>query len=301
MSSKNFDNEAAGVGDDLVSAYDNEYNDDYVPEAELAEEPKDNGNGLNWPTVAAAAGIAVLVAALITTIGVVGAIRGGDSGKDATIAMYEQMLASQNADNSTNNSGSANRGPSDRADRDRKSNRSSGRSSNQGRSNNAASGTNPARGGSQGAQSAQQDQPAQPADNDVVDEGNYDDGGSTGGQELAPNWGPGNLDAHLQRMMAQSTSDQEIANGLEAGNAGVPVIRSVQTRLNAFRLVYSWELDYDSVYIDGDTLFGDLILTLSGYGSKNLDLQFYDIDATWKLSNESLCKLAESARTDCPV
>lgn len=289
--------------------YDPAYGADFAPaEEDYPEEGARTGEGVHWPTVLAAAGASLLVAALITTIGVVWALRSGDSeDKDATIAMYEQLLA---ADSQPASSGSGSNKAADRGGRSGDS-RAAGRSGSA-RSGSARSGDAGRAGSSGGSRldgsGATLDQVDGAEDPEAVDDGGDagypDDGGYAddgANQALAPNWGPVELDDNMHMLMNPGTGDATIAESLEAGSAGVQTVRDIQARFEASKLFYSWELDYDSVYIDGDALYADLTLTLSGMGKKPFPIYYLDIDAAWRLSNESLCDLAKQARVDCGV
>ncbi|MDO5731550.1 hypothetical protein [Corynebacterium sphenisci] len=275
-----------------------DYDRDFAPaEEDYPAEGARSGGGVHWPTVLAAAGASLLVAALITTLGVVWALRSGDSeDKDATIAMYEQLLA---ADSTPAAAGSGSNTAADRGGRSGDS-RTAGRSGagRSGDAGRAGSSGGPRLDGS-GATLDQVDGAEEPgAEDDGGDAGYADDGAD---QALAPNWGPVEVDDNMHLLMNQGTGDATIAEYLEAGSAGVQTVRDIQARFEASKLFYSWELDYDSVYIDGDALYADLTLTLSGMGKKPFPIYYLDIDAAWRLSNESLCDLAKQARVDCGV
>ncbi|APT90000.1 hypothetical protein CSPHI_01650 [Corynebacterium sphenisci DSM 44792] len=275
--------------------YDPAYGGDFAPaEEDYPEEGTRSGEGVHWPTVLAAAGASLLVAALITTLGVVWALRSGDSeDKDATIAMYEQLLA---ADAKPVSSGSGSTTAADHGTR-------SGESRTAGRAGSGATRSGDAGRAGSGATLDGVDAAEDPdAVDDGGDAGYVDDGGSAddgANQALAPDWGPVEVDDNMHLLMNQGTADATIAEYLEAGAGGVPTVRDIQARFEAAKLFYSWELDYDSVYIDGDALYADLTLTLSGMGTKPFPIYYLDIDAGWRLSNESLCDLAEQARVEC--
>lgn len=105
----------------------------------------------------------------------------------------------------------------------------------------------------------------------------------------------------LQSMLDPKAKDHAVAVGLEGGEAAVPTVREVGKVLDKYNLVYKWRVTEGSVAVSGETMNATLTLTLVGMGSKEQPVSFIREHGQWKLSNASVCELAEMAQTTCAV
>ncbi|GAA1475336.1 hypothetical protein P4N68_11915 [Corynebacterium felinum] len=105
----------------------------------------------------------------------------------------------------------------------------------------------------------------------------------------------------LQSMLDPEAQDHVVAVGLEGGEAAVPTVREVGKVLDKYKLVYKWRVTDGSVVVSREIMKATLTLTLAGMGSKEQPVNFIREHGQWKLSNTSVCELAEMAQTTCTV
>ena len=258
-------------------------NYDYTSE-DTTEEAKPAKRGkVNWPTVTVAMGVSTLATGLVLMMGAFGVMHYSASITSSAVTQAQLMADQGNAGGDTSNGAAANN-----TQRAAQRTGSTGASEARG---TAGSGSGGAGGGQRSSASGSDEETVMAVDSvdDTVD----------ASSDMPPQMDAGSLQSHMQYLLADSTSDEEIANNLEAGYDGVPVVRQISSRLNTFSLIYKWRILDGSVYEDGTTMYAILEAELSGYGTKETDMAYYAIDGFWKMSNDSLCALAQSARAEC--
>ncbi|QIS08914.1 hypothetical protein [Nocardia arthritidis] len=110
----------------------------------------------------------------------------------------------------------------------------------------------------------------------------------------------GELQAKLQLALNRGAARADRAAELEVGEAGLPIIDQVAAIIDTLP-GYQWSI-VGPVDTEGDRTTAQLKTVAPGYPEMPLvELSWRQVDGKWKLSRESLCKIAGFAGLPCNV
>ncbi|WOC12982.1 hypothetical protein [Gordonia sp. MP11Mi] len=252
----------------------------YVDEPYAQPQPDDkSGSKVNVPTILASAGIAAVISALIVTIGVVGLATSDKFGNDTAAAQPTVVnLGSAQGTNGVTT-------PQNTGDQAAGTTVAGAPTENVPESNgDAGTGT-----GTQGTDAGNGTAP-QPA--------GAGQGGTTSSTPAPLN--AGQLNTKVKTIMNTGASNTARADELQGGQQALGSVNAVAQMLQVSGAGFSYKV-VGPVSQNGTTLNARLQMSLVGNGSRYLDLSWVWVDNKWKLSNKSVCAIAEYATLKCTV
>lgn len=98
------------------------------------------------------------------------------------------------------------------------------------------------------------------------------------------------LTEQLQLVFNTAADSQRRAANLEGGMAALPNANAVGAVMNQYKSMVSWHAEDPTS--EGNQLHSTLVMNVGGLGSQSEALAWIWQDSGWKLSNSSLCSLA---------
>lgn len=251
--------------------------------AQSAEAPAAEGSGskVSVPTILASAGVAAIISALIVTIGVVGLATSDKFGNDTAAAQPTVVNLGSAQGTTTPNGVTGQQNAGDPAN---------------GTTAAAPTENVPESDGDAGTGSG-----TQGTGNGA---GTTTEAGTTGDttqQAATPSpLTAGQLNTKVKIIMNTSASDAARADEMEGGQQALGSVNGVAEMLRVSGAGFSYKI-IAPVTQNGKTLNARLQMSLVGNGSRYRDLSWVWVDNKWKLSNESVCVIAEYALLKCTV
>ncbi|MCF8609767.1 hypothetical protein L5G28_06265 [Gordonia sp. HY285] len=263
----------------------------YAQSGESAQPAGSSGSKVNVPTILASAGIAAVISALIVTIGVVGLATSDKFGTD-TAAAQPTVVNLGNAQGTQTPNGVTT--PQNTGDQAAGTPVAGAPTENVPESNGDA-GTGTGTQGTQGTQGTGTDNGTAPQTGDAGQ------GATTPAQSATP--APltaGQLNTKVKTIMNTGASNATRADELQGGQQALGSVNAVAQMLKVSGAGFSYKV-VGPVTQNGTTLNARLQMSLVGNGSRYLDLSWVWTDNKWKLSNTSVCTIAEYAMLKCTV
>lgn len=261
----------------------------YAPSQQPAEK---SGSKVNVPTILASAGVAAVISALIVTIGVVGLATSDKLGNNAAAAQSTvvnlgsaQGTQAPKGVTGAQNTGDATTGTPAAGDA----------------AGGAPTENVPESDGDAGTGSGTEGTGGTTAQQGATGSQGTAQQGATQAQSATP--APltaGQLNTKVKAIMNTNASDATRGDEIQGGQQALGSINAVAQMLKVSGAGFSYKV-VGPVTQNGTTLNARLQMSLVGNGSRYLDLSWVWVDGKWKLSNKSVCAIAEYAMTKCTV
>jgi hypothetical protein len=257
---------------------------------------QDDRHRIQWPTVALSVGLSTLAAAVVIGVGSVVMVANSDS-KDPVVVQEAADSATTHGKKWPTTSASASRKPSSSAKA------STGAKPDTKQDSSSGSGGRGGSGGHGGGVVTPIDDPAAGGGDggDVAARGGGDGGagGDSSDTSVPPQPSAGELQNQLESILADGTSDDQIASNL-ANPAGVGAIKDAGAQMRAFP-IFHFQVD-EPITVDGDQMTATINMSMTGLGTKPPQDLYYEVrDGRWVLTDESVCLIAQQARVTCTV
>ncbi|MGO3327666.1 hypothetical protein [Gordonia sp. (in: high G+C Gram-positive bacteria)] len=270
------------------------YADQQYPELQPAE-PKSESK-VNVPTILASAGVAAVISALIVTIGVVGLATSDKLGNNSAAAQPTVVNLGSAQGTQTPNGVTV---PQNTGGDPAAGDAPAGAPTENVPESDGDAGTGSGTEGTGAGTTAQPGTAAQQGTAGQQGSGQGQSGSGQGQSNPSP-LTAGQLNTKIKTIMNTSASDATRADELQGGQQALGSINSVAQMLKVSGAGFSYKV-VGPVNQSGTTLNARLQMSLVGNGSRYRELSWVWVDNKWKLSNKSVCVIAEYAMLKCTV